>query len=85
MLGLPYPGGPEVAKLAARGQPDRFEFPRPMTNRPGLDFSFSGLKTFVRNTIAEEAAGGQLDEHARWQAAPAIHAGKKPNGVRGCD
>ena len=46
MLGLPYPAGPEVARLARRGAPGRFRFPRPMTNRPGLDFSFSGLKTF---------------------------------------
>jgi len=53
MLGLSYPGGPEVAKLAKSGRVGQFQFPRPMTNRPGLDFSFSGLKTFVRNTIAE--------------------------------
>ena len=53
MLGLSYPGGPEVAKLAKSGRAGQFQFPRPMTNRPGLDFSFSGLKTFVRNTIAE--------------------------------
>ena len=51
MLGLPYPGGPHVAKLAQSGDPARFNFPRPMINRPGLDFSFSGLKTYVRNTI----------------------------------
>lgn len=51
LLELPYPGGPAVAKLATQGQPDRFKFPRPMTNRPGLDFSFSGLKTFVLNTV----------------------------------
>ena len=50
MLGLPYPGGPELAKLALQGNPDRFRFPRPMTDRPGLDFSFSGLKTFALNT-----------------------------------
>lgn len=45
LLGLPYPGGPQIAKLAAEGDPQRFSFPRPMLNRPGLDFSFSGLKT----------------------------------------
>ncbi len=44
MLGLPYPGGPHIALLAESGDPGRFDFPRPMTNRPGLDFSFSGLK-----------------------------------------
>ena len=51
LLGLGYPGGPAVAKLATQGNPDRFHFPRPMTNRPGLDFSFSGLKTFTMNTL----------------------------------
>ncbi len=50
LLGLEYPGGPALSKLAASGQP-RFEFPRPMTDRPGLDFSFSGLKTFTLNTF----------------------------------
>ena len=45
LLGLPYPGGPEIAELALQGDPQRFKFPRPMVNRPGLDFSFSGLKT----------------------------------------
>lgn len=50
LLGLPYPGGPELARLALSGQAGRFTFPRPMTDRPGLDFSFSGLKTFAMNT-----------------------------------
>ncbi len=50
MMGLGYPGGPVLAKLAESGRSDRFEFPRPMTDRPGLDFSFSGLKTFALNT-----------------------------------
>lgn len=53
MLDLDYPGGPEIAKLAEQGDVSRFRFPRPMTDRPGLDFSFSGLKTFTRNTIEE--------------------------------
>ncbi|MBY5923405.1 tRNA (adenosine(37)-N6)-threonylcarbamoyltransferase complex transferase subunit TsaD [Ferrimonas balearica] len=52
LMGLDYPGGPLLAKLAAKGTPGRFKFPRPMTDRPGLDFSFSGLKTFAANTIA---------------------------------
>ncbi|MCC7097119.1 MAG: tRNA (adenosine(37)-N6)-threonylcarbamoyltransferase complex transferase subunit TsaD [Thermomonas sp.] len=47
MMGLPYPGGPQLAKLAEQGVPGRFKFARPMTDRPGLDFSFSGLKTQV--------------------------------------
>jgi N6-L-threonylcarbamoyladenine synthase len=54
MLGLPYPGGPVLAQLALQGNPDRFDFPRPMTDRPGLDFSFSGLKTFALNTLHKE-------------------------------
>ena len=51
MLGLPYPGGPAIEALARQGKPSRFRFPRPMTDRPGLDFSFSGLKTFTMNTL----------------------------------
>ncbi len=63
MLGLPYPGGPHVAKLAQSGDPARFNFPRPMINRPGLDFSFSGLKTYVRNTITSlRDESGELAE-----------------------
>lgn len=53
LLGLPYPGGPELARLAEKGDSARYRFPRPMTDRPGLDFSFSGLKTFARNTLEE--------------------------------
>ena len=47
MMGLPYPGGPALAALAEQGRPGRFKFARPMCDRPGLDFSFSGLKTQV--------------------------------------
>jgi len=54
LLGLGYPGGPALARLARTGNPDRFRFPRPMTARPGLDFSFSGLKTFALNTLRNE-------------------------------
>ena len=50
LLGLPYPGGPALAKLAEQGDPGRFRFPRPMTDRPGCDFSFSGLKTAAITT-----------------------------------
>ncbi|NOZ52401.1 MAG: tRNA (adenosine(37)-N6)-threonylcarbamoyltransferase complex transferase subunit TsaD [Gammaproteobacteria bacterium] len=59
LLGLGYPGGPALAQLALLGQPDRFKFPRPMTNRPGLDFSFSGLKTFAVNTLASHENNSQ--------------------------
>ena len=51
LLGLPYPGGPELARLAERGKPGAFNFPRPMLDRPGLEFSFSGLKTAVVHAI----------------------------------
>ena len=54
LLGLGYPGGPPLSALAESGNPDRFRFPRPMTDRPGLDFSFSGLKTFAVNTYKKE-------------------------------
>ena len=51
LLGLDYPGGPHLAKLAEKGEAGHYKFPRPMTDRPGLDMSFSGLKTFAANTI----------------------------------
>lgn len=59
LLGLDYPGGPLLSKMAAQGIEGRFTFPRPMTDRPGLDFSFSGLKTFAANTIRENEADDQ--------------------------
>ena len=65
MLGLNYPGGPLVAKLAEQGNPERFKFPRPMTNRPGLDFSFSGLKTFTLNTVEDHKVDGVIDEQCK--------------------
>ena len=58
LMGLDYPGGPLLAKLADQGEPGHYKFPRPMTDRPGLDFSFSGLKTFAANTI-RDADGSQ--------------------------
>lgn len=68
LMGLDYPGGPLLAKLAEKGTPGRFKFPRPMTDRPGLDMSFSGLKTFTANTIA---ANGD-DEQTRADIAYAF-------------
>ena len=59
LLGLDYPGGPRLAKMAEQGVPGRFIFPRPMTNKPGLDFSFSGLKTAASITIAREGKDAQ--------------------------
>ena len=60
LLGLGYPGGAALAQLASRGHAGRFQFPRPMTDRPGLDFSFSGLKTSAANVIAKEGNGAQV-------------------------
>ncbi|MBI2379573.1 MAG: tRNA (adenosine(37)-N6)-threonylcarbamoyltransferase complex transferase subunit TsaD [Gammaproteobacteria bacterium] len=51
IMGLPYPGGPHLARLAERGRPGLYAFPRPMCDRPGLDFSFSGLKTHAATAI----------------------------------
>ncbi len=51
LLGFDYPGGPQIAKAALKGELNRFIFPRPMVDRPGLDFSYSGLKTFAANTF----------------------------------
>ncbi|BCB08934.1 tRNA (adenosine(37)-N6)-threonylcarbamoyltransferase complex transferase subunit TsaD [Vreelandella venusta] len=72
MLGLPYPGGPHVAKLAEQGNPKRFRFPRPMTDRPGLDFSFSGLKTHTLTAIRQLEAAGELDTQAKADVARAF-------------
>jgi N6-L-threonylcarbamoyladenine synthase len=55
MLNLDYPGGPNVAKLALQGNAEAFKFPRPMLDRPGLDFSFSGLKTSVLTAYKQTA------------------------------
>ena len=54
LMGLGYPGGPAISSLADQGDPKRFKFPRPMTDRPGLDFSFSGLKTFTMNLVQQQ-------------------------------
>lgn len=59
LLGLGYPGGAALAQLAEHGDPTRFRFPRPMTDRPGLDFSFSGLKTFALNTVETNPSDDQ--------------------------
>ena len=68
LLGLPYPGGPVLSALAEKGDSKRFLFPRPMTNKPGLNFSFSGLKTFAMNTIRAESS----DEQTRADIARAF-------------
>jgi len=74
LLGLGYPGGPALAALAEQGDPDRFRFPRPMTDRPGLDFSFSGLKTFTLTTWQQASKGlsGEALEKLRADIARAF-------------
>jgi len=69
LLGLGFPGGPRVAELAAQGNDARFDFPRPMVNRPGLDFSFSGLKTHTRQLIAEVEPSDHADVAAGFERA----------------
>lgn len=54
LLGLDYPGGAALSNMAQQGDPERFTFPRPMTDRPGLDFSFSGLKTYAATAIRNQ-------------------------------
>ena len=73
LLGLDYPAGAALSELAESGSPDRFVFPRPMTARPGLDFSFSGLKTFTANTIkAHSDDNGELSVQTRCDIARAF-------------
>jgi len=72
LLGLPYPGGPELARMAASGNAARFDFPRPMLDRPGLEFSFSGLKTAVSLAVKDRAANGSLDQTTRADIAAGV-------------
>ncbi|HQN40599.1 MAG TPA: tRNA (adenosine(37)-N6)-threonylcarbamoyltransferase complex transferase subunit TsaD, partial [Pseudomonadales bacterium] len=65
LLGLDYPGGAALARLAEQGRPGRFRFPRPMLDRPGLDFSFSGLKTAVLQVVETQRRAGTLDQQQR--------------------
>jgi len=70
LLGLPYPGGPELARLAEHGRPGSFDFPRPMVDRPGLEFSFSGLKTAVVHAIR----GREMTDTLRADVAEGVQA-----------
>lgn len=75
MLGLPYPGGPQIARIAENGDPKRFTFPRPMIKHPGLDFSFSGLKTHTLTTVRaleEQSESGALSEQDKADVARAF-------------
>ena len=71
LLGLGYPGGPALARAAESGDPHKFKFPRPMTDRPGLEFSFSGLKTHTRNLWRKHSQeeNAQADIAAGFQQA----------------
>lgn len=69
LLGLPYPGGPALARLAQQGSDVAYAFPRPMLNRPGLDFSFSGLKTAVMLQVRQCAEEGVLETESANLAA----------------
>ncbi len=72
LLGLDYPGGPLLAQLATQGTPNKFTFPRPMLDRPGLDFSFSGLKTHALNVINKTELTHQNKADLAWAFEDAI-------------
>ena len=72
VLGLGYPGGPALARLAEQGGPGRLRLPRPMLNRPGLDFSFSGLKTAVITGIRDLELDEQAKADVAWEFQEAI-------------
>jgi N6-L-threonylcarbamoyladenine synthase len=75
LLGLSYPGGPELARLAASGNARRFDFPRPMQSRAGHEFSFSGLKTAVALAVKERnASGAGIDTETRADIAASVQA-----------
>jgi len=72
LLGLPYPGGPELAALAEHGDPHNHDLPRPMLKRPGFDFSFSGLKTAIMLQVRAAEAAGRLTDAQRADLASAF-------------
>lgn len=82
MLGLPYPGGPNVARLAEQGDPIKYELPRPMLHR-GLDFSFSGMKTAVHNLI-KDTPGSDNDEQVRADIAASFQHAVVDTLVKKC-
>jgi N6-L-threonylcarbamoyladenine synthase len=72
LLGLPYPGGPELAKLAEQGRSGAFDFPRPMLDRAGFEFSFSGLKTAVMLAVRAQSADQPMSESRRADIARGV-------------
>ena len=85
MLGLGYPGGPALARLADEGNAKAFEFPRPMMDRPGLDFSFSGLKTHALTTLSRASDDQKADIAAAFQLAVVeTLIGKSMRALKAC-
>ncbi len=74
LLGLPYPGGPELARLADAASGSEFSFPRPMLDRPGLEFSFSGLKTAVSHAVRSREMTAELRSQVAYAVQDAIVA-----------
>ncbi|MDQ8040028.1 MAG: tRNA (adenosine(37)-N6)-threonylcarbamoyltransferase complex transferase subunit TsaD, partial [Rickettsiella sp.] len=72
LLDLSYPGGPAIAQLAEKGNPKQFRFPRPMLNRSGLDFSFSGLKTYVNGIVHSNTMDEQTKANIAYEFQAAV-------------
>jgi N6-L-threonylcarbamoyladenine synthase len=85
LLGLPYPGGPELARLADEGRPGVFEFPRPMLDRAGLEFSFSGLKTAVLHAVRDKPLTDTLKKDVARAVQEAIVATLVAKALRALD
>jgi N6-L-threonylcarbamoyladenine synthase len=85
LLGLPYPGGPELARLAQSGTPGAFRFPRPMLDRPGLELSFSGLKTSVLHALRGREVTSQLRADVALGVEEAIVGTLAAKAVRALD
>ena len=85
LLGLPYPGGPQLAALAERGAAGVFSFPRPMLDRPGLEFSFSGLKTAVLHAVRGRALTAQLRADVAYAVQQAIVETLTGKALRGLE
>jgi len=82
LLGLPYPGGPQLARLAEGGREGAYRFPRPMLDRPGLEFSFSGLKTAVMQAVREAPLSEQGRADVAWAVEDAIVATLSAKALR---
>src|SRR5579862_6467181 len=85
LLGLPYPGGPQLARLAERGTPGTFNFPRPMLDRPGLEFSFSGLKTAVLHAVRGQTLNEEVRANIACAVQEAIVATLRAKAIRALD